>query len=317
MPDFNPYLSRLLIGVFGVLFVGSVVRIVALRGSDPDFAAKRMGSLKVWWTLAVMLAVAALFGRPGAAVMLAIAGLMGLKEYLNLLGRSEIGRAAELIAFASVFVQYLLISLHRDEAARTLLPIVGLLSICTLRLLRGDARDFIRLTAGVYWGVMILVYALSHAVLLISVDTLQVPSVGTVGPFLFVVIITEMDDIAQALVGRRIGRHKMTMRISPNKTWEGFAGGAITSVALSLLLSPWLTTFPSADTVRGLLTAVGAGLLIVTAALLGDLNMSAIKRDVGVKDGSALLPGMGGIIDRIDSLTFTAPAFYYFIRWMN
>ena len=126
-------------------------------------------------------------------------------------------------------------------------------------------------------------------------------------------MITEMDDIAQALVGRTIGRRKITPVISPNKTWEGFLGGVVTSVVLSLLLAPWLTSFPSILTSRGLLLSIGSGLLIVTAAFLGDINMSAIKRDVGVKDGSSILPGMGGIIDRIDSLTFTAPAFYYFL----
>ncbi|HIK92919.1 MAG TPA: hypothetical protein EYG03_13200 [Planctomycetes bacterium] len=74
-----------------------------------------------------------------------------------------------------------------------------------------------------------------------------------------------------------------------------------------------MTTFPSVSTARGFLVSVAAGLLIVVAAFLGDINMSAIKRDVGVKDGSSILPGMGGVIDRVDSLTFTAPAFYYFL----
>lgn len=314
MSEPNQHLLWLLSGIFAALLAGSAGRIIALRNADPELAAKRLGSLKVWWVLAGLLAVSVVFERYGAALMLAVAGVLGLREFIKLFGPRRIGRAAVVLALSSVPLQYLLIVRNYDDEARAVLPIVGLLTISTARLLRGGTRDFIRITAGVFWGVMILVYSLSHAVLLFSVKTAEEPLVGPAGWFLFVVIITEMDDIAQAVVGRRIGRHRITPRISPNKTWEGFAGGAATSVLLSLLLSSSLTTFPPVSTAQGLLTATEAGILIVTAAFLGDINMSAVKRDAGVKDGSSLLPGMGGIIDRVDSLSFTAPAFYYFLR---
>lgn len=315
MGSLNCNLVWMLGGVFAALITGSIARMVALRNSDPDLVAQRIGSLKVWWTLAVLLALAVVFGIVGAALILAVAGILGLREFLNLFSQRRIGRAASVLAFTAVPLQYSFIVLDRTSDAQMVLPIAALLAISTARLLRGGTRDFIRLTAGTFWGVMILVYALSHAALLFSVETIGEPLVGPAGWFLFVVIITEMDDIAQALVGRRIGRHKITPHISPNKTWEGFAGGVATSVLLSLLLAPWLTTFPPLSTFQGIITAVGSGLLIVLAAFLGDINMSAIKRDVGVKDGSQILPGMGGIIDRVDSLTFTAPVFYYFLLW--
>ena len=317
MGELNHNLIRMLGYVFAALVVGSVGRMVAIQNAAPELAAKRMGSLKVWWTLAGLLTVGVLFGRFGASLILAVAGVLGLREFLNLFDPRRIGRLAFALALASVPLQYMLILMNHDDDARAILPIVALLAISTARLLRGGTRDFIRLTAGVFWGVMILVYSLSHAALLFSIETAGEPLVGPAGWFLFVVIITEADDIAQALIGRQIGRHKITPKISPNKTWEGFAGGVATSVLLSLLLSSSLTTFPPVSTIRGLFTVAAAGLLIVTAAFLGDINMSAIKRDAGVKDGSSLLPGMGGIIDRIDSLTFTAPAFYYFLRWVT
>lgn len=312
--DINPILLRLLGGVFAALTAGSIVRLAALRGSDPNLRSQRLGSLRVWWTLAVLLSVAALFGRTGAAVILAVAGILGLREFLRLLGPGRIGSLAMAVAFVCVPLQYGLIVGDQETAARTLLPVLALLGISTARLLRGGTDDYIRATSATFWAVMLLVFSLSHAALLFQDTTAEQPPVGVAGWFLFVVLVTEMDDIAQALVGRRIGRHHITPRISPNKTWEGFLGGVITSVLLSLLLAPWLTTFPSIMTLQGCCTAAMAGLLIVTAAFLGDINMSAIKRDAGVKDGSRLLPGMGGIIDRVDSLTFTAPAFYYFVR---
>ena len=313
MMEINAHLLWMLIGTFAALCGGTVVRIVALRHADPDMAAKRMGSLKVWWTLAVLMAVTAVFERPAAAVLLAVASFLGLREFLQLIGKQRIGKAAMIVAYVSIPLQYLLIALAFKSEAKVTLPIGMLLLLSTVRLLKGDPQGFIRTTGGVYWGVMLLVYGLSHAAMLFTIAADHQPAVGASGWFLFVVMITEMDDIAQAMVGRMIGRRKITPVISPNKTWEGFLGGVVTSVVLSLLLAPWLTSFPSISTSRGLLLSIGSGLLIVTAAFLGDINMSAIKRDVGVKDGSSILPGMGGIIDRIDSLTFTAPAFYYFL----
>ncbi len=313
MIDINHNLLWLLASTFAALCGGTLVRIVALRNAKPELAKKRMGSLKVWWTLTILMSLAVVFGRSGAAVTLAVASGLGLHEFLKLIGTERIGKAAMVVAFASILFQYSLIAAGCSAEARFVLPVAALLLLSTARLLHGKTEGFIRTTAGVYWGVMLLVYCLSHAVLLFTLPLEHKPLVGMAGWLLFVVIVTEMDDIAQALVGRLIGRRKITPAISPNKTWEGFAGGVVTSIVLSLLLAPWLTTFPPVSTARGFLVSVAAGLLIVVAAFLGDINMSAIKRDVGVKDGSSILPGMGGVIDRVDSLTFTAPAFYYFL----
>jgi len=314
--EINSNLFWLLIGTFTALCGGTAVRIVAIRNADPELSRKRIGSLKVWWTLAVLMALAAVFQRPGAAALLAVASFLGLREFLDLIGKQRIGKAGVIVAYLSIPLQYLLIAMGLDNEAKFILPVGMLLLLSTVRLMGGETQGFIRTTAGVYWGVMLLVFGLSHAALLFTVATDHMPAVGASGWLLFVVIVTEMDDIAQALVGRAIGRRKITPTISPNKTWEGFLGGVFTSVFLSILLAPWLTSFPSVFTSRGLLLSFGSGLLIVSAAFLGDINMSGIKRDAGVKDGSTLLPGQGGMIDRIDSLTFTAPVFYYFVRLM-
>ena len=142
---------------------------------------------------------------------------------------------------------------------------------------------------------------------------------------MFVLILTETNDIAQALTGRRFGhrkKHRLAPVLSPNKTWEGFLGGGLITLAVAVPLAHWLTPLPAWELRGGPLGAhipglgsICAALLITIVGLVGDLNMSALKRDAGVKDSSQLLPGMGGMLDRIDSLTFTAPAFYYFIQW--
>ncbi len=165
---------------------------------------------------------------------------------------------------------------------------------------------------------MLLIYGISHALFLFEVDQDLEPLVGSSGWFLYLVLLTEMNDIMQAIVGRRLGKHKISPKVSPNKSLEGLLGGLTSVIALSILLAPLLTTIPVGKTpAHGIGLSIIAGVLISLFGFLGDINMSAMKRDAGVKDGSSLLPGMGGVIDRIDSLTLTAPAFYYFAVILN
>jgi phosphatidate cytidylyltransferase len=157
---------------------------------------------------------------------------------------------------------------------------------------------------------LLTAYAPGFAVLLFALAPASNPVAGGAGWFLFLMLLTEFDDISQALIGRALGKRKISPVVSPHKTWEGFIGGVVLTSMLGALLAPWLTPWhPAAGTI--------AGLLISLTGYLGDLNISAIKRDCGVKDSGTLLPGQGGMLDRIDSLTFAAPTFYALVTFWN
>jgi phosphatidate cytidylyltransferase len=98
--------------------------------------------------------------------------------------------------------------------------------------------------------------------------------------------------------------------VSPGKTTEGLVGGVATTLALALALAPWLTPFTRPQ-------AVAAGLIIGVGGFVGDVVVSALKRDLGIKDSGTLLPGHGGILDRIDSLTYTAPLFFHLVWYLH
>jgi len=315
MISVNPNLIWLIGGTFAALTVGTGVRLVTLRNSAAEVAKKRIGSLKVWWALALLWSAAAIFGQVGAAILFAVASLIGLREFLKLVGtREQIGGPVIGSLVALGLVHYLLIILGYSSIARVFLPISALLLFGAIRETTCKTDNYIRTTAGLYWGAMLMIYSFSHALFLFDVDPLLEPPVGAAGGFLFLVLLTEMNDIMQAVVGRRLGKYKITPDVSPNKSLEGLLGGVFTTVVLSICLAPWLTTLTTdRELWGGLLISIVAGVLISIAGFLGDINMSAIKRDVGVKDGSLILPGMGGVIDRIDSLIFTAPVFYYFV----
>jgi phosphatidate cytidylyltransferase len=136
---------------------------------------------------------------------------------------------------------------------------------------------------------------------------------GVDGKFyvLYFVIVTKFSDTGAYAVGSLIGRHKMIPRISPGKTWEGFGGAIVLSTAASLVFAHFL-----GDKMAGMnrLHAVVIGVLLGSTAVIGDLIESLFKREAGVKDSGGLFPGIGGILDLLDSLLFNAPIMYLYLR---
>jgi phosphatidate cytidylyltransferase len=128
---------------------------------------------------------------------------------------------------------------------------------------------------------------------------------------MLLVVVTKFTDIGAYLTGSTIGRHKMIPRISPKKTWEGTFGGIAFAVG-GAFLCRWI--MPGEMSVITNFHAVVIGLLLGTAAVIGDLAESLIKREAGVKDSSGVLPGHGGALDLVDSLLFTAPLLYVYMR---
>lgn len=129
------------------------------------------------------------------------------------------------------------------------------------------------------------------------------------GAFLifFVVLITWAGDTGAYYVGNSMGRTRLSPNISPNKTVEGLLGGCILAIVVALVARLWFMPFFS------LFDAVVLGIVLTLAGLVGDLSESMFKRSAGVKDSSGLIPGHGGMLDRLDSLLLTAPTYYYYV----
>lgn len=127
----------------------------------------------------------------------------------------------------------------------------------------------------------------------------------------YFIAITKFSDLGAYAVGSLIGKHKMIPRISPGKTWEGFTGAILTSTLLSLLFLKL-----AGKHLQGLtpLHAIILGVLLSASAVVGDLIESLFKREAGVKDSGRFFPGIGGMLDLMDSLLFNAPLMYLYIR---
>ncbi len=305
---------------FGTLALGTIVRLMALRGRTDEKAKARRNSLKTWWGVVVTVVGVAVFGRTAAIVVFGAISLFAFLEFMRLKRVaatdhdmvSELtpssGAASDrcLVTMGSLFIlaHYACLWLNQTVLIVSLLPVASLIAGSIMLVLAGQASGYVSRLGHAYLGLMFTTYLLSHVVLLFRDSAADGSRLDAAACFLYVIALTELDDITQALVGRRVGKHKLSPVVSPNKTWEGFVGGMVVTMLLSIILGHVLL---SCSWIESVFYAI----ILATAGLFGDLNMSAVKRDAEVKDSGNWLPGHGGLLDRIDSLTFTAPIFYY------
>src|SRR5262245_31946586 len=144
----------------------------------------------------------------------------------------------------------------------------------------GETEGFLRAAGTLHWGLMTTVFSLSHTAFLLILRFKDAPAtVPGPGPglVLFLVVMTQLNDVAQYLWGKTFGCQKIVPTVSPGKTWAGFLGGVGTSIVIAGILGPFLTPL-------NLPRSLCAGLLISVAGFVGDVNMSALKRDLHVKD---------------------------------
>jgi phosphatidate cytidylyltransferase len=183
--------------------------------------------------------------------------------------------------------------------------VLAFLSVLILQFARKDNTNAVVGISTTMFAVFYVSWLFSF---LIKVRFL-LPGLEGIQLLIYILIVTKMGDIGALLVGSRYGRHPLLPRVSPNKSIEGSLGSFAFSVAASLFCSPLL---PAAAGF-GFGKIIFMGMFFGGIGQLGDLSESLMKRDCNVKDSGKLLPGMGGILDIIDSLLFSVPAFYLFM----
>jgi phosphatidate cytidylyltransferase len=273
--------------------------------------------------------------RAPIPVIAAIAGLIALlavQEFLNLSEAYAVRpfRRATLI-FIAIFFLLLAISPGEKPLLRTAILVYAVGFAAAI-------APFVFLTVGMrraelsraFPAAMVSVFAFTYIALPLGF-VVQIREQWA-GAFLllYLLLVVWAGDIFAYFVGRSVGRHKMSPRISPKKTWEGGLASLLASLTVGMLLYNYALPISSALLRAGLIerndgyfalqkpplwpTLILSGLINI-AAQLGDLVESLIKRGAGVKDSGAILPGHGGMLDRIDALLFAAPVLWYYATW--
>ncbi len=296
-------------GIVALLALATVaVRLWANRRGLPADHELRL-RMRAWWAIVAVFGTAVLAGNSTALWLLAFVSFLALKEFFTLVPTRRSDRRVLFWAYLAIPLQYYWVAIGWYGMFVIFIPVYLFLLIPLRKVLIGETADFLRSVAVVQWGLMITVFGLSHAAYLLALPQARSPA-GGLGLLLFLVLLTELNDVAQYLWGKALGRRKVLPTVSPGKTWGGLLGGIITTTLLAVLAAPWLTPLHGYE-------AVAAGLLIGTFGFAGDVAVSAIKRDLGIKDSGRLLPGHGGILDRVDSLTYTAPLFFHYLYYLH
>ena len=295
-----------LIAVYCVLFLASVIVLLLKRvhpENDYTELSKRTNS---WWVMITIFSVAVLLDRTAAIFFLGFVSFLALKEYFSLIPTRRADRRILFWAYLTVPLQFFWVYEYWYGMFIIFIPVWAFLFLPLRMLMIGATDGFLRSAGTIQWGLMLTVFNLSHAAYLLSLPKIDNPNAGSVGMLLFLIVLTQFNDVAQYVWGKNFGKKKILPRVSPGKTWAGFLGGIATTAMASFFLAPFLTPMTGWP-------ALFAGAIIAFAGFVGDVTISAIKRDMGVKDSSNFIPGHGGLLDRVDSLTFSAPIFFHFI----
>jgi phosphatidate cytidylyltransferase len=263
------------------------------------FSSNPLVSDGVFLVIIVFLALAGLAEFYGLAGKRGLAcfkwcGLLGgallmVGTFLNLIGRiGTQGSPARVNDFETGFI------------------ILFVLGLCVRQLLSKTSTTGITAIATTLLGLMYVPWLLNF------IQKINFfPDVEGKFFLLYFILVTKFSDMGAYSVGSLVGRHKMIPRISPGKTWEGFAGAIVVSTAASLV---FVHFFGGKMAGMNFLHATILGIILSVTAVIGDLIESLFKREAGVKDSGRLFPGIGGILDLLDSLLFNAPIMYLYLR---
>jgi phosphatidate cytidylyltransferase len=294
--------------VFCLLLVASCVSfLLKVKNKEKDYTELRQ-RVRSWWIMIVIIFIALISSYKLSVIFFAFLSYLALKEFFSIVNLRQCDRRVMFWAYLSILLQYYFVYIGWYGMFIIFIPVYIFLFLPIRMVLIGQTDGFIKSCGVINWGVMFMVFCLSHIAYLLALP-IQNQEAGSVGLVLFLIFITQFNDVCQYIWGKIFGKHKIIAKVSPNKTWEGFLGGAFTTSIISFIIAPYLTPISGKN-------ALLIGFALAVVGFFGDVVISCVKRDLKIKDSSNLIPGHGGILDRMDSLIYTAPLFFHIIYYL-
>lgn len=289
--------------IFGILIFATTLFFVIGKLKPQANLSELKSRTRSWWIMASLVLGAVLINTTLCYVALAFLSFTAFRELYSVLDFRDSDRRAVFWGYVAIPIQYYLAYIKWYGAFIIFIPVVMFLVLPLRLVLKGDTKGIIKSMSSLQWILMLTVFGLSHMAYLLSLS----PNEGR-GMLLFLVFLTEINDVMQFTWGKLLGRHKIVPKVSPNKTWEGFIGGIISTTLIGYFLG-FLTPLQP-------MQVVFVSFLLACSGFIGDIVMSSVKRDIGIKDMGSSIPGHGGILDRIDSLAYTAPVFFHLVYYL-
>lgn len=299
--------------IIGLMVLLSIVVRLPMPASVGSGVINTLDNIKVrvntLWIIVLVLAIAFNTTRTIAFIAMAFISYLAFKEYVSLVPTRRVERKVLLWAYLSIPIQFAFLYINWLNMFYLFIPLYMFLIISTRMVIANEvnknpSNGFLKSCSTIHWGLISTVYATGYLAATLNISTDSNPLGGGVGLAIFILLATIWNDFWQMLSGKMFGHVLITPITSPHKTLAGLIGGIVMTSLLSVFLLPFVSNI-------SWMFSLLVGVVIAIAGFFGDVTMSALKRDLGVKDSGSMLPGHGGILDRLDSLIFTAPIFYH------
>jgi len=306
--DLNPEIQWVIAIILMILVFATLLFWVWKMIAPSKLVDEMQVRTRSWWVMCFIFLFASTINPVVTYFALGFLSFLTLREIYSLLDLREMDRSVLFVCYLCIPIQYFLAFKGYYTLFLIFIPVFMFIIIPFLLVLTGETKDIIRSMCILPTSLMLGVFGISHLALLINFPEMNSNGISGKALLLFLIFITEANDIMQFVWGKIFGKHKILPRVSPNKTWEGFIGGVISTTIIGYFmgfltpLNPWQLIFISSS--------------IAVLGFMGDSIMSAVKRDFGVKDMSTAIPGHGGILDRVDSLSTTASPFFHLIYFI-
>jgi len=298
-------------GVIVLLAVASLAGAILGKRARSESSRATIDNLQArvnaWWIMTAVLVVTFALGETATLIVFGLVSFFALREFITLTPTRRSDYVPLVLAFYLVLpAQYLLIAYDQYGTFAIFIPVYGFLLLPAVATFAGDTQEFLERTAKLQWATMITVYCISYAPALLLLD---IPGYEGSGALLLVylLLIVQLSDVLQYVFGKLFGRTKLAPAVSPSKTWEGLIGGGVAATLIGGALA-WITPFSWWQ-------ALAISFVIVIMGVLGGLTLSAMKRSLGAKDWGVMIEGHGGMLDRMDSVSFAAPVFFHIVRF--
>jgi phosphatidate cytidylyltransferase len=296
-------------GIVALLLLASIIGAVlnAKSNGSNDTVANLNARVNAWWIMVAVLAVAFMLGKVATLLLFGLCSYFALREFITLTPTRTSDYWPLLLCFYVVVpMQYALIGYDQYGTFAIFIPVYAFLLLPAVATFAGDTGNFLERSAKTQWGIMITVYCISHAPALLLLDIKGYEGSGALLLF-YLLLIVQLSDVLQYVFGKLFGKTKLAPQVSPSKTVEGLVGGGLSTILIGGALY-WVTPFTWQISLL-------MSFVIVTMGFLGGLTLSAVKRSLGAKDWGVMIEGHGGMMDRLDSVSFAAPVFFHIVRY--
>ncbi|MBL8297210.1 MAG: phosphatidate cytidylyltransferase [Rhodanobacteraceae bacterium] len=295
-------------GIVGLLSLASASGWLLARRKGQTSVIRNLNErVRAWWIMVAVLGACFGLGPSATLIVFALISFFALREFITLTPtRASDHRPLAVAFYLLVPLQYWLIHLEWYGLFSIFIPVYAFLGLPALAVFAGDTEQFLERTTKIQWGVMIAIYCISYAPALLVLDLKGFTDQGAL-LLLYLMLVVQISDVMQYVFGKLFGRRKLAPLVSPSKTVEGLVGGGLSAVAIGAAMW-WITPFTP-------LQSAAMSLLIVICGVLGGLALSAVKRSLGAKDWGSMIEGHGGMMDRMDSVSFAAPIFFHVSRY--